>query len=250
MILQKKQTLSWAVALATVLFVQAGNHSALGADAEANTLTDAEKSAGWQLLFNGQDFSGWHNFKREGVRPGWQVKDGTLSCIDPHNAGDIVTSNMFGWFELQIDYNISEGGNSGIMYHVTDAGGAAWATGPEFQLEDNAKAADKIRCGWLYALYQPPVDPKTDKPLDATKPAGEWNHIRLVISPEKCVHEINGVTYFEYVLGSEDFKSRVAKSKFARMPLFAKADSGFIALQGDHGQVSFRNIKVRPLPAK
>jgi hypothetical protein len=243
MSLHKKVIFSLAMAVTSALFGQSGG------DANINTLTDAEKAAGWQLLFNGQDFSGWHNFKREGVRAGWQVKDGTLACIDPHNAGDIVTSNKFDWFELQIDYKISEGGNSGIMFHVTDEGGAAWATGPEFQLEDNAKASDPVRCGWLYGLYKPPMDPKTDKPLDATKPAGEWNHIRLVISPEKCVHEINGVQYFEYVLGSEDFNSRVAKSKFGRMPRFAKSDSGYLALQGDHGQVCFRNIKLRPLPA-
>ena len=192
---------------------------------------------------------GWHNFKKEGVRPGWQVKDGTLACVDPHNAGDIVTPDQFGAFELQLDYNISEGGNSGIMFHVTEEGGSAWQTGPEFQLEDNAKAADTQRCGWLYALYQPPIDPKTGKTLDATKPAGQWNHVRLLVTPTKCEHEINGVKYFEYVLDSDDFKNRVAKSKFGKMPLFAKFDSGFLALQGDHGQVSFRNIKVRPLPA-
>lgn len=215
-----------------------------------NSLTHAEKAAGWKLLFDGQSFAGWHNFKQDGVRPGWQVKDGALVCADPHNAGDIVTTDKFDWFELQLDYNISEGGNSGIMFHVTDEGGAVWATGPEFQLEDNAKAADPVRCGWLYALYQPPLDANTGKPLDATKPAGEWNHIRLVVSPEKCVHEINGVKYFEYVIGSDDFNARVAKSKFAKMPLFAKASSGYIALQGDHGSVSFRNIKIRPLEAK
>ncbi len=214
-----------------------------------NTLTPEEKAAGWQLLFDGKDLEGWHNFKSEGVRPGWQVKDGALACVDPHNAGDIVTQDKFDWFELQLDYNISEGGNSGIMYHVTDAGGAAWATGPEFQLEDNAKAADPQRCGWLYALYQPPTDPKTGKPLDATKPAGQWNHVRLLITPDKCEHDINGVKYLTYDLGSKDFKERVAKSKFGSMPHFAKYDSGYIALQGDHGEVSFRNIKIRPIKA-
>jgi hypothetical protein len=216
----------------------------------ANTLSHSEQAAGWKLLFNGTNLDGWHNFKREGVLPGWQVQNGALVCVDPHNARDIVTTEEFDWFELQLEYNISEAGNSGIMYHVTDQGNAAWATGPEFQLEDNVKAADPIRCGWLYALYQPPLDPNTGKPLDATKPVGEWNHVRLLISPEKCVHEINGAKYFEYMLGSEDFNSRVAKSKFGRMPFFAKANKGYIALQGDHGQVSFRNIKVRPLPKK
>ncbi|HWD92290.1 MAG TPA: DUF1080 domain-containing protein [Verrucomicrobiae bacterium] len=243
----KYLTILFSSCLAATTLV--GCRSMSSEPSEPNTLTRAEKAAGWQLLFDGQSFSGWHNFKQDGVRPGWEVKDGTLVCADPHNAGDIVTTDKFGWFELQLDYNISEGGNSGIMYHVTDAGNRVWETGPEFQLEDNAKAADQIRCGWLYALYKPPVDPATGKTLDATKPAGQWNHIRLVISPDKCIHEINGVKYFEYVLGSEDFNDRVAKSKFGRMPNFAKADSGYIALQGDHGSVSFRNIKIRPLPA-
>jgi hypothetical protein len=214
-----------------------------------NTLTDTEKAEGWQLLFNGTDASGWHNFKRDGLRPGWTVKDGTLVCVDPHNAGDIVTSNQFDWFELQLDYNISHAGNSGIMYHVTDKGGAIWATGPEFQLEDNTAAADPVRCGWLYALYQPPIDPATGKTLDATKPVGEWNHVRLLITPKKCEHDINGVKYFDYVLHSEDFDNRVAKSKFGSMPNFARSDIGYIGLQGDHGSVAFRNIKIRPIKA-
>ena len=235
--------------MAWMAAVVAGLGPLAAADAAMNSLTASEQAAGWKLLFNGKDFSGWHNFKREGVRPGWQVTDGTLACVDPHEAGDLVTSEAFEWFELDLEYNISEGGNSGIMYHVTNEGEAAWATGPEVQLEDNAKAADPQRCGWLYALYQPPTDPKTGKPVDATKPAGQWNHMRILISPQKCSHEVNGVKYVEYVLGSEDFNARVAKSKFSKMPLFAKSKSGFIALQGDHGRVSFRNVKIRPLPS-
>jgi hypothetical protein len=215
------------------------------ATAGQNELTPEEKAQGWQLLFNGKDFTGWHNFKRDDVQPGWQVKDGVLICAHPRSAGDIVTTDKFDWFELQLDYNISEAGNSGIMFHVTDEGSQVWATGPEFQLEDNQAAVDPIRCGWLYALYQPPIDPKTGRILDATKPVGEWNHVRLLVTPEKCEHDINGVKYFEYVLGSDDFNARVAKCKFAQMPHFAKSNIGYIALQGDHGQVSFRNIKIR-----
>jgi hypothetical protein len=222
----------------------------LKAASGVNVLTEEEKAAGWRLLFNGASFAGWRNFKRDDIRPGWQVRDGVLICADPSNAGDLITTDQFSAFELQLEYNISEAGNSGIMYHVSEAGGAAWASGPEFQLEDNVKAKDPIRCGWLYGLYQPPDDPKTGKPLDATKPVGEWNHVRLVVSPEKCEHWINGVKYFEYVIGSEDFNARVAQSKFGRMPLFAKAGTGHIALQGDHGQVSFRNIKIRPLNSR
>lgn len=216
-------------------------------DSKINTLSDKEKAEGWKLLFDGNSLQGWSNFKKTDIRPGWVVKDGSLVCADPHDAGDIVTSEEFSAFILELDYNISEAGNSGIIFHVTNEGGAVWATGPEMQLEDNAKAADPERCGWLYGLYKPEIDPKTGKPLDATKPAGEWNHVKLTISPEKCIHEINGVKYFEYNMNGEDFKERVAKSKFGKMPLFAKSGKGFVALQGDHGSISFRNIKIRPL---
>jgi hypothetical protein len=218
-----------------------------------NTLSAAEKAGGWQLLFNGTNFNGWHNFHSAGIAPGWQVKDGLLICADPEHAGDIVTSNKFSWFELQLDYNITDGGNSGILYHVTGEENPTWptwVTGPEFQLLDNVNGRDAMprqMSGWLYGLYQPPPDPKTGLPLDTTKPVGQWNHIRLVVSPEKCEHDMNGVKYFDYVLHSADFNARVARSKFSQMPPFAKSDTGAIALQGDHGAISFRNIKIRVL---
>src|SRR6266850_5059751 len=132
--------------LAAALLLGAMADRAGADDSKENTLTPEEKGAGWKLLFNGNDLEGWHNFKSDSVKPGWQVKDGTLACVDPHNAGDLVTKEKFGWFELQLDYNISEGGNSGIIYHVTDEGRAVWATGPEVQLEDNAKEIGRASC--------------------------------------------------------------------------------------------------------
>lgn len=225
-------------------------HAEDNAAAEPNTLTDQEKKDGWKLLFDGKNLDGWHNFKKEGVRPGWQVKDGTLMCVNPKNAGDIVTTEKYGAFELKVDYNISKGGNSGIIFHVGDQGGAVWATGPEVQLQDNLNAHDPQLSGWLYQLYTPPIDPKTNKPQDATKPFGEWNHVDIVISPEKCSVTMNGVKYYDFVLGSEDWKERVAKSKFHTMKGFGEVPVGYIALQGDHGQVMFRNIKIKPLDNK
>lgn len=223
--------------------------SASAQSEKQNTLTPDETAAGWKLLFNGKDLNHWHNFKSDTIRPGWQVQDGTLACVDPHNAGDLSTGEQFGSFELVLEFKMGEGANSGIMYHVSDTENAAWATGPEFQLEDNAKATDPQRCGWLYGLYKPENDPKTSKPVDATKPAGEWNTLRLLVTPEKCVHEINGVQYFEYVKGSDDFKKRVAESKFGGMKNFGKFDKGYLVFQGDHGKVSFRNVKVREVKA-
>jgi hypothetical protein len=239
------------VGTAALLAVTLCKPAAAADEPKPNTLTAAEKAAGWLLLFNGTNLDGWHNYHSPRIRAGWQVVDGTMGFLDSRQAGDIVSSDQFSWFELQLDYKVAPTCNSGIMYHVTDDGPAIWSTGPEFQLEDNVGAEDPIRSGWLYALYQPPPDPKTGKALDATKPLGEWNHVRLLITPEKCEHEINGVKYFEYVLHSPDFNDRVAKSKFSRMPGFAKSDTGCIGLQGDHpGSIVFRNIKIRPILAK
>lgn len=226
-------------------------HTALAADGQqtVNQLTDSEKAAGWKLLFDGKTFDGWHTFKRKDVRPGWQIKNGDLVCADPHNAGDLTTDGMYDWFELSLEYKIAEGANSGIMFHVTNDGGSAWHTGPEIQLLDNKKGGDPQRSGWLYQLYKPEVDPATGKPLDATKPAGEWNHLRIIIAPPPAQSQIimNGKKYFDFVYNSEDFKARVAKSKFRKMASFAKYDKGMISLQGDHGLVSFRNIKLLPI---
>jgi len=218
----------------------------------SNPLTDSEKTAGWKLLFDGKTTDGWRTYKRNDVAPGWKVVDGTLTCADPKNAGDLVTTDNFDWFELSLEYNISVGGNSGVMFHVVDGPALTWQSGPEIQLLDNkAEGGQESQlAGWLYQLYKPDIDPKTGKPIDATKPAGQWNELRVLVTPEKCETYMNGVKYYQFVLGSQDFNDHVAKSKFASMAKFAKSDSGYIALQGDHGQVAFRNIKIRPIAAK
>ncbi|HEY3913511.1 MAG TPA: DUF1080 domain-containing protein [Verrucomicrobiae bacterium] len=235
------KTLCASTALAAVM--------ALPLFAEDNTLTDAEKAAGWQLLFNGTNFDGWHVFKSDGMGQGWAIVNGAMSKVQ--GGQDIVTTAKYDWFELELDYMISEGGNSGVMYHVTDAGPTIWWTGPEFQLEDDYPPEDAgWICGWLYGLYKPAIDPATGKPIEATKPSPQWNHIRLVVAPppQKCEHYVNGVKYFDYVLHSDDFNSRVAHSKFSKMKGFAESDSGYIGLQGNHpGEVSFKNVKIRPI---
>jgi len=238
-----------AIALLTAHRTTPANAQSSVSTDSPNQLTDAEKKAGWKLLFDGKSTDGWHNFREKGVRPGWQVKDDMLVCVDPKNAKDIVTTDKYDWFELSIEYNITKSGNSGIMFHVSDEGrGAMWQTGPEIQLQDNVDGHDPQKSGWLYQLYKPENDPKTGKPVDATKPVGEWNHLRFVLSapPAKSEVSMNGVKYYDFVWKSDDFQNRVAQSKFKTAPNFAKFDTGYIGLQGDHGSVSFRNIKIRP----
>jgi Domain of Unknown Function (DUF1080) len=203
-----------------------------------NTLTEAEKSQGWKLLFDGKSTDAWRNYKKESVGPGWKIEDGLLIRADK-GAGDIITKEKFNAFEFSVEYRISEGGNSGLMYHVTEEGEKPWQTGPEVQIQDNKAGHDPQKAGWLYQLYTTETD--------ATKPAGEWNELRIVITPEKCEHFMNGTKYVEYVKGSTDWNEKVAASKFSKFPSFGKPKSGHICLQDHNNLVAFRNLKIRPL---
>jgi hypothetical protein len=220
-----------AVATATVALAP---RSVFAAD--PNTLTAEEQAAGWKLLFDGKSTTGWRNYKKPAIGDGWKVLDGALARVD-RGAGDIVTAEQYGEFELRLDYRIGKAGNSGLMYAVSEGEGPPWHTGPEVQIQDNVDGHDPQKAGWLYQLY--PAE------KDATKPAGEWNTLGLLLTKAKCAQTMNGVLYCEYVRGSDDWNARVAKSKFAKFPNFGKNERGHICLQ-DHGDpVAFRNIKVR-----
>ena len=215
-----------------------------------NKLTDAEKAAGWKLLFDGKTTAGWRNFKKQDISKGWQIIDAALCRVDK-TAGDIVSDGQYDNFVLELDYKVPPGANSGIMYRVSEDEARISRTGVEFQILDNTDPhGDPQKSGWAYALYHPPTDPKTGQPLDATRPIGQWNHIKLVCDGPHVEHWMNGVLYCKYELDSDDFNQRVAQSKFAKMPKFAKNASGHLALQGDHGNVCFANIKLLPLPPR
>jgi hypothetical protein len=215
-----------------------------------NKLTDAEKAAGWILLFDGQTTGGWRNYKKQTISQGWQVIDGALCRVDK-TAGDIITAEQYDNFVLELDYKVPPHANSGIMYRVTEDAPGAPFSGVEIQILDNTDPkGDSQKSGWAYALYQPPPDPATGKPVDATKPVGEWNHVKLVCDGPHIEHWMNSVKYCEYEIGSDDWNQRVEKSKFTKFPKFGRNAKGHIALQGDHGNVSYTNIKLRPLPTK
>ncbi|HEX2970951.1 MAG TPA: DUF1080 domain-containing protein [Tepidisphaeraceae bacterium] len=212
-----------------------------------NALTEEEKQAGWKLLFDGKTLDGWRNYRSKSIGSGWKVVDGAMTRVGK-GAGDIVTADQYDSFELVLEYKIAKGGNSGLMFHVSEDEGAPFLTGPEIQIQDNVDWHDPELSGWLYQLHKPGNDPKTGKPIDATKPAGQWNQLRVIITPKQCATFMNGVKYYEYVKGGEDWDARVAKSKFAQWKKFGKNTKGYIDLQ-DHGaEVAFRNIKIRVLP--
>jgi hypothetical protein len=207
-----------------------------------NTLTPAERSAGWRLLFDGVTTAGWRGYHMTSMPSGWQAIAGNLTRVGP--AADIITTDQYANFELSIDWQISAKGNSGIMYRVTEADSDTYQTGPEMQVLDDAGHPDGLSrltaAGSVYGLYPAPEG--------VVRPAGQWNQARIVVKGDSVQHWLNGVLMAKYVLGSPDWAARVAKSKFAKWPGYGKAKQGYIALQ-DHGDwVAYRNIKVRVLP--
>jgi glucose/arabinose dehydrogenase len=243
----------------TLLMIAIGQAVPCAANDKQNALSESEKRGGWQMLFDGKSAEGWRNYRSEKISDGWVIKDGLLERVG-EGAGDIVTTGEYENFELSLEYRISKGGNSGIMFHVTEDLAKPWHSGPEVQIQDNVDGRDPQKAGWLYQLYKP-VKPEwatmfenqvgfkgTDLD-DATRPAGEWNHVYLRLSPKQCEVAVNGVSYFYFHKGDEEWNKRVAASKFAAFPQFGKASKGHICLQ-DHGDpVAFRNIKLRVLSA-
>jgi len=211
-------------------------------DAVVNELSADEKSEGWTLLFDGKTLDGWRSFKSTTPPAGWEVRDGILARTG--KGGDLMTVRQYEDFILDLDYRISPGGNSGIMYRVTPEGEFPYSSGPEFQILDNERHPDAKNgrdrfAGANYDMHPPSKD--------AGSPAGEWTNARIVVNGNDVEHWLNGEKVVSYALGSDEWKQRLAESKFATWPLYAKAERGHIVLQ-DHGDlVEFKNIKIKEL---
>jgi len=193
----------------------------------------------WRALFDGRSPDQWRGFRRDQVPEGWQVVDGALTRVA--RAGDLITRDVFADFELELEWMVAEGGNSGIMYRVTEEADETYQTGPEMQVLDDARHPDGgsrlTAAGAVYGLYPAPVG--------AVKPAGEWNAVRIVVRGTHVEHWLNGVEVAVYELGSPEWEARVAGSKFRKWPGYGRAAAGHIALQ-DHGdRVAYRNIRIR-----
>jgi hypothetical protein len=213
--------------------------AALAQSPADNTLTPAEKAAGWKLIFDGRSTAGWRGFKTPAPDRGWRVEDGALTP-DPKTSKDLVTKANYGNFELDFDWKISPKGNSGVIYHVIPVGDETYESGPEYQILDNAHGEPPLqRAASLFALYAPSKD--------MTKPVGQFNHGRLVVDHGRVQHWLNGEKVVEYDINSPDFKARVAGSKFKQWPQFATGKTGAIALQNHGDAVWFKNLKIKVL---
>jgi Domain of Unknown Function (DUF1080) len=220
-----------------------------------NTLTDAERADGWQLLWDGHTTWGWRSAKgQEFPKEGWEIQDGVLSVVETGGAesragGDIVTEDTFAAFDLKAEFRLTPGANSGIKYYVdTELNkGEGSAIGLEYQLLDDATHPDakdgrdgNRTIASLYDLIPAAAGKKA-------KPIGEWEEARIVSNGRHVEHWLNGAKVLEYERGSQEFRRLVAMSKYKVWPAFGERPSGPILLQ-DHGnRVSFRNVKIRAL---
>lgn len=215
------------------------------ASQEPNTLSDAERRAGFELLFDGVSPAKWRAFRGERFPArGWTVRDGVLVHERGGGGGDLVTREVFEDFELRCEWKVEPGGNSGIFYRVSEDEDATWKTGPEMQVLDDARHPDGksplTSAGALYGLYP--------APRDVVLPAGRWNRARIVVDDGRVEHWLNGVRVVACELGSDELAARIRRSKFAEHPGFARQPQGRIALQ-DHGdEVRYRSLRIRRLP--
>jgi len=221
-----------------------------------NRLTAAEKEEGWELLWDGSTTAGWRGARLdEFPEKGWVIENGELVVLSSGGAesaagGDIVTRELYGDFELKVDFKITEGANSGIKYFVdTDLNkGPGSSIGLEYQILDDerhpdAKLGNHEGSRTLASLYDL-IAANPDKPVHRI---GEWNRAHIISKGNHVEHWLNGMKVLEYERRSDAYRKLVSESKYVEWPGFGESETGHILLQ-DHGdRVAFKNIKIKPL---
>jgi hypothetical protein len=205
------------------------------------TLTDAQKQAGWKLLFDGVSPAGWRGLGMDDFpKDLWLSQDGCLHCLGGKKINDLVTIDTYENFELTFEWMIpKDKGNSGLKYRVQEKKGEGFAFGPEYQCMNDPGVEDKNATGSLYDVLPPKGKKLT--------PQGEFNESRLLVQGNHVEHWLNSVKVVEYDFGTNALKEAVAKSKFKNHPEWARDPKGHIALQDHHDEVFFRNLKIREL---
>ena len=219
-----------------------------------NRLTEREVREGWKLLWDGQTTNGWRSAKSESFpTEGWYIKDGELATVESGGkesaaAGDIVTIQKYKNFELIVDFKYTEGANSGIKYLVNTElnKGPGSAIGCEYQILDDRGNAD-AKAGMsgnrtMAGLYDliPPVNKRDNG-------ANQWNRATIILNGNHVEHWLNGQKTVEYERGNDEWRKKVANSKFKIWPKFGEAEDGNILLQEHGNAVFFKNIKIKEL---
>jgi len=204
----------------------------------------------WVSLFDGETTKGWHTYGKSAAGAAWEVSDGALHLnIDgktQDDRGDLVTDKEYENFHLKLEWKISEGGNSGVIFNIhedKEKYANTYNSGPEMQVLDSDNHPDgkifKHRTGDLYDLI-----PSSSEPV---KPVGEWNLAEIISDNGKLQFFLNGVNIVSTTMYNDEWKALIAGSKFAEWPGFGTYKKGKIALQDHNDKVWFRNIQIKEL---
>jgi hypothetical protein len=224
-----------------VLALSLAPQPAVGSTPAPNTLTAAEKAAGWQLLFDGTSLDAWRGYKRETLpESGWELKDGALRTVAKVKGVELITRKKFNDFEFTWEWRVAPGGNNGVKYLVTEE--RPQSPGHEYQMIDDAGYPDKLSPNHLTADFYDVLPAAADKPI---RPAGEWNTSRIVVRGARVEHWLNGKNVLTYDLGSAAVKAGVEKSKFKGHPGFGEKIAGHIMLTYHQDECWYRNLKIR-----
>jgi len=192
-------------------------------------------------LFDGKSLSGWRGYKMDAVPESWQVEDGQIKGTG--EGPDLVTEATYSNFELTFEWKLSEGGNSGVLYLVSETGEEAFHSGPEYQLLDDERFQQDLSpvhsAAAIYGLYG-----TKHKTLNQ---AGEYNSAKIVVRGSRIEHWLNGELVNQCDRNSDDWKTKLAASKFHAWASFANVQAGHIALQAHGSNVWFRNLQIRAL---
>ncbi|SHJ80490.1 3-keto-disaccharide hydrolase [Pseudozobellia thermophila] len=211
----------------------------------------------WIYLFDGSTTEGWRAYNGEDLPPQWVVKDGVLTFdteirTEANRKGghDIIyAAEEFDNFELYWEWKIPEGGNSGMLYHIKEGDWGMPEVSPEYQMLDDlkweeinkAKLEDWQKTGADYAMHVP------DESQKIVKPAGEWNTSRVIFTPEKVEHWLNGKKLLSFVPWSEDWEKRKSEGKWKNSPKYGTFKSGYIGFQDHDSPLWLRNVKIKKL---
>ena len=198
----------------------------------------------WQVLFDGGRTDAFRGYGTDGFPADrWVVEGGELRTV-PGSEIDLITRETFGDFEIEFEWRVAPGGNSGVIYRVVETAEPAWTTGPEYQVLDDEQHPDGRDSTTSAAALYDLIAPAANKDLE---PVGSFNRGRIVARDGRVEHWLNGERVVSYGWEDPAVRDLVTASKFAGLEGFMAAKSGHIVFQHHGEEAAFRDIRIRSL---